>query len=122
MGEQWRSEMHLLGQLRAAMPQKKFVHQFCPYWLAPQSLDIFLPGYDIAVEYQGLQHTRPVEFFGGKKVFEEQEMRDSIKAMLCAENGCTLIEVHPGYVLEDVVRDILAAIEQHSSRDCCTDR
>ena len=115
VGEQWRSEMHLLGQLKAALPQEKFVHQFRPYWLAPQSLDIFLPAYDIAVEYQGLQHTKPVEFFGGKKVFEDQEMRDSIKAMLCAENGCTLIEVHPGYVLEDVIRDILAAIEQHSS-------
>ncbi|MCC3299289.1 hypothetical protein [Arthrobacter caoxuetaonis] len=115
VGEQWRSEMHLLGQLREAMPQEKFVHQYRPYWLAPQSLDIFLPAYDIAVEYQGLQHTRPVEFFGGKKTFEDQEVRDIVKAMTCAENGCTLIEVHPGYVLEDVVRDILAAIEQHNS-------
>ena len=110
IGEQWKSEMALLNRLREALPQETFVHQHRPYWLAPMSVDIFLPAHKIAVEYQGAQHSAPVDFFGGEDRFYLQQDRDIQKRLLCEDNGCILIEVHPGYCLDDVADSVRAAI------------
>lgn len=110
IGEQWKSEMGLLKELRAELPEETLVHQHRPYWLAPMSLDIFLPAHNIAVEYQGAQHSAPVDFFGGKDRFEIQQDRDIQKRLLCEDNGCILIEVHPGYSLDAVADNVRAAI------------
>ena len=91
------------------------LHQARPWWLAPQSLDIYLPRYNIAIEYQGAQHTQPVEFFGGEEAFEQQQERDARKAAACAQNGCALIEVHPRYKLGDVLTRIRNTIAQRTS-------
>ena len=37
--------------------------------------------------------------------------RDARKRELCQANGCQLIEVHPGYVLDEVLAEIRKAIE-----------
>ena len=42
--------------------QKKFKD-----WLGAQSLDFYLPEYNIAIECQGLQHYKPVDFAGKRK-------------------------------------------------------
>ncbi|TWP32449.1 hypothetical protein [Leekyejoonella antrihumi] len=43
-------------------------HQVRPPWLALQSLDIVFRGHSLAaVEYQGVQHSSPVDFFGGRR-------------------------------------------------------
>jgi hypothetical protein len=110
VGERWLSERALFERLRDAFPGEKILHQFRPWWLRPQSLDIYLPDHNIAIEYQGAQHTRPVEFFGGEEAFEDVQMRDLYKRQLCEENGCTLIEVHPGYLLDEVVAQVRASI------------
>ena len=104
------SEIRLLRQLRDAFPDERLEHQVRPWWLSPQSLDIVFHGRDIAIEYQGVQHSRPIEFFGGPSAFEKQQERDAIKRWLCEEHGMTLLEVHPDYLLEDVVREIRDAL------------
>lgn len=53
--------------------QKKFK------WLGRLSLDFFLPKYNIAIECQGGQHYKPVNFFGGIKKFIKQKERDKRK-------------------------------------------
>lgn len=117
VGEQWKSEMALLTQLRQALPEVKFVHQFRPWWLTPQSLDIYLPAHNIAVEYQGAQHTAPVEYFGGEEKFDTQQFRDYQKRQSCKEYDCVLIEVHPGYDLADVVESISTAIDSQQASE-----
>jgi hypothetical protein len=82
-----------------------------PWWLGPQSLDILFHGRGIAVEYQGAQHSHPVEFFGGTVAFQKQQERDATKRRLCAQNGVLLFEVHPDYVLEDVIAQIRRALD-----------
>jgi hypothetical protein len=57
------------------------------------TLGYFFPKRRIAIEYQGIQHSKPVEFFGGADAFERQAKRDEKKAKLCEENGCVLIYV-----------------------------
>ncbi|MFC9352877.1 hypothetical protein [Arthrobacter sp. NPDC057013] len=112
VGEGWVSEMALLREIQAAFPDERVVHQGRPGWLAPQSLDIYLPKRNIGIEYQGAQHAGPVEYFGGAKAFELQQERDARKSGLCDAFGCQLIEVHPGYRIEEVVAHVKNAISK----------
>jgi len=103
IGEGWVSEVELYRQLREEFAETRVIHQGRPRWLGRQSIDIFLPQWSIAVEYQGEQHHRPVGRFGGEAAFATQQERDERKRLLCAENDVTLIEVMPGYEFAEVV-------------------
>ena len=65
--------------------QKKFK------WLNGKSLDIFIPQYNIAVEYQGRQHFIPIDYFGGEKSFKSQYKRDIDKYNECKEHNIHLL-------------------------------
>lgn len=45
------------------------------------------------IEYDGEQHYRPVELFGGKGTFEGTQHRDAIKTKYCADNGIPLLRI-----------------------------
>ena len=60
-------------------------------WLGLQSLDFYLPKYNVAIEYQGGQHFYPIEYFGGEKSLQENRRRDILKNELCAENNCKIL-------------------------------
>lgn len=56
-----------------------------------QSIDIYLPDFNIGIEYQGRQHFIPVSRFGGSSEYEKTVERDKRKLKKCAENGVKLI-------------------------------
>lgn len=60
-------------------------------WLGRQKLDFYLPQYNIAIECQGVQHFKPVEYFGGEATFKGIVERDKIKKELCEEHGIKLL-------------------------------
>ena len=60
-------------------------------WLRKQSLDFYLPEYNIAIECQGSQHFQPFEYFGGEKRHKKRLELDKLKKQLCEENGVKLI-------------------------------
>ena len=65
-------------------------------WLGLQSLDFYLPDYNVAIECQGEQHFKPVDFAGkgkewAERSYEENVRRDEYKQKLCIENGITLL-------------------------------
>lgn len=60
-------------------------------WLGNQSLDFYLPDYNIAIECQGFGHYSPVDAFNGVKGYEKMCQLDKIKAKKCFENGVKLI-------------------------------
>lgn len=62
-------------------------------WLKMQRLDFYLPDYNIAIEYQGEQHFKPVKYFGGEKRFIDRKERDNRKKKLCEQNGVDIIYV-----------------------------
>lgn len=45
------------------------------------------------IEYDGAQHFRAVEFFGGEKGFRYRRQNDAIKTQYCADNGIPLIRI-----------------------------
>ena len=79
IGEGWVAETELFYKLKEYFPGERIVNHARPVWLAPQHLDIYFPETNIGIEYQGLQHQKPVEYFGGQKAFEKQQERDGRK-------------------------------------------
>lgn len=67
--------------------QKKFD------WLGRQSLDFYLPDYNIAIECQGIQHFEPKNFFGGDNGLEVIIKRDNKKLKKCLSNNIEMIYV-----------------------------
>lgn len=67
-------------------------------WLGRQSLDFYLPEHNIAIECQGMQHFKPVDF-GGKgqewanESFKENKKRDDRKLQHCLNNNIKMIYV-----------------------------
>lgn len=45
------------------------------------------------IEYQGIQHYKPVETFGGYEQFVSQKLVDNIKKQYCLNNNIKLIEI-----------------------------
>jgi len=60
--------------------------QFLPF-------DFYLPEYNICIEYDGIQHFKPIEIWGGVKSLKENQKRDKIKTDYCKENNIYLIRI-----------------------------
>lgn len=73
-------------------------------WLGKQSLDFYLPDYNIALECQGIQHYEQVEAFGN--TLKEIQTRDKYKYRKCKLRG-----VQIRYIKYDTV-DIRAKIKK----------
>lgn len=58
------------------------------------------------IEFDGEQHYRPVEFWGGEKQFELQKLRDEIKTQYCKDSDIPLLRIP--YWDFDNIEDILA--------------
>ena len=54
-------------------------------------LDFYLSEYNIAIECQGIQHFKPIDFFGGEESFVKTIKRDETKHRLCREHDIDVI-------------------------------
>lgn len=86
----WKSEQQVYAIVRKEYEDA--IYQYRAEWLGRKSLDIYIPSLNTAIEYQGIQHYKPLEIFGGEENFKIQQQRDMEKKNLCAENGVRLIE------------------------------
>jgi hypothetical protein len=101
----WVSEEMLATAIKSLFGKEYVEMHATPAWLSPQHLDIYLPKYQLAVEYMGIQHYEPVEYFGGQKGFEQTVKRDERKKELCSKAGVTLIYVtHKDDIGESAVK------------------
>jgi hypothetical protein len=55
--------------------------------------DIFIPEYNILIEYDGIQHFKPVKYFGGEEVFKKTVENDNIKDEFAKKKGIKLIRI-----------------------------
>lgn len=65
--------------------------------------DFYLPDYNACIEYDGEQHFRPVEYFGGKQAFYKRIKRDKIKTDYCFNNNISLLRIRYN---EDVIEKL----------------
>ena len=70
-------------------------------WKLPETqtrLDFYLPKYNIAIEYDGIQHFKPIDFAGkgqkwARERFREDKQRDFLKNKLCHIYKINLIRI-----------------------------
>jgi hypothetical protein len=62
--------------------------------------DFYLPDFNICIEYDGMQHFKPIKFFGGKESFEKLLKNDKIKTEYCLKKGIKLIRI--SYTEKDI--------------------
>lgn len=86
----WTHEVELFKLLKDMYPDT--LYQYRPSWLGRQSLDMYIPSLNTGIEYQGLQHSAAVDFFGGQEALDHRRQLDQQKHDLCVVNGVRLIE------------------------------
>ena len=89
-------ESHLERKVRTLLQNNGFIFesQKTFNWLKNKSnmyLDFYLPEYNVAIECQGEQHFKPIEYFGGEEKYNKQIINDDLKKKLCEENNIKLI-------------------------------
>jgi very-short-patch-repair endonuclease len=70
--------------------QKKF--KDCKYKY-PLPFDFYLIEYDLCIEYDGEQHYKSFDFFGGDKRLKIQQKKDKIKNDFCEKNNINLLRI-----------------------------
>lgn len=71
------------------------------------SFDFYLPNEKICIEYNGQQHYKSCNMFGGEEGFEKQQIRDNIKRQYCKDNGIKLIEIPYTYDTKGKIKEYL---------------
>lgn len=74
--------------------QREYIFQGC-FDKKPLRFDFYIPSMNIAIEYDGIQHFEPIDFFNTKNndTLDDIHRRDKIKNDFCLKNGITLIRV-----------------------------
>lgn len=106
----WKNEITLFTIIKREYPDA--IYQYHATWLKQQSLDVYIPSIKVGVEYQGEQHYKAIDYFGGTTAFEKLKERDLKKKRLCEANNIKLIcwrydEVISKTMLQKKVEDIL---------------
>ena len=58
-----------------------------------QRFDFFIENLNLAIEYNGQQHYKAIDFFGGEKTFKRRQELDEQKRQYCKNNSIKLIEI-----------------------------
>lgn len=76
------------------------IHSINYIWQWPQKIndktlyfDFYLPEYNLAIEFQGEQHYRPIKYWGGDKAFEHRLISDNNKREWCKQQNIHLLEI-----------------------------
>ena len=69
--------------------------------------DFYLPQYNTAIEYQGIQHFEPVEYFGGEEKFVIRVRHDKIKKEYCKTHDIKLYYINYNEVVQDKLDELL---------------
>lgn len=97
-----RGEEEILSFLISEYPNMEYICQFKDNWLEKLSFDFFIPSLQIAIEYQGEQHHKPIDLFGGEESFKKQVERDIRKRNLSILNNVLLVEINYNNKEEDM--------------------
>jgi very-short-patch-repair endonuclease len=77
------------------------------------SYDFYLPNHNLLIEYQGVQHEKPIDFEGkgkkyAKQIFKKQQEHDKRKREYAIINSINLLEIW--YWDFDNIEEILTEI------------
>lgn len=108
IGESWTSETILYYIIKSIFPDKTIIRHFRLDFLKGLELDIFIEEFKLGIEYQGMQHFKPVDYWGGEEAFLKLKERDKRKKEICKSLGIKIIyfkynqSLSPEFVLEKI--------------------
>lgn len=82
-------ELYLTNHAITFEPHKRFAE--LRGLTNPLSYDFYIPSKNLLIEYQGEQHYKPVEVFGGEKAFITQQEHDKQKKEYAEKNNYNLL-------------------------------
>lgn len=91
IGEAWTSETILYYIVETLFPEYTVLRHYRPDFLEGLELDIFIKELNIGIEYQGIQHYKPVRHWGGKEALKKVQERDKKKKQICKKLSVNLI-------------------------------
>lgn len=111
VGEAWTSETILYYLVRSLLPGRIILRHHRPDFLEGLELDIYIPELKIGIEYQGIQHYKPVRHWGGNKALKKCKERDYRKREICKRHNIKLIYFTYDEDLSEKI--VLDRLEQH---------
>jgi very-short-patch-repair endonuclease len=107
---------HLLDKQNIEYIQQFKFHK-CKY-INALPFDFYLPKYNLLIEFDGVQHYKPIEYFGGNDAFNSQIIKDSIKNNHCQDNNLILLRI-PYFINfhkhENIILTVLDYIENNKN-------
>lgn len=91
IGEAWTSETILYYIVKKLFPSHTIHRHYRPDFLKGLELDIYIREMNIGIEYQGMQHYKPIKHWGGKEALEELRKRDKKKKRFCETQKVKLV-------------------------------
>lgn len=70
--------------------------------------DFYLPDHDIVIEYDGIQHFKPIDYFGGVVRLNETKHKDNIKTKYANDNSLNILRIP--YTNYDKINTILNGV------------
>ena len=119
-GKSYRTtELNLLKKLQEIFKhvEYEYTFDFLKSKTSNQTLDYYLPEYNIAIEYQGRQHFKPISVFGGEESYRKTVERDEKKFKKCKEHGIKLYYISfekdlPDTYLDKIYTDVNELINE----------
>lgn len=118
-----KGQTKLYNNLLEIFPDKEIIFEATKKiipWIKSQRIDIYFPDINLAIEYDGKQHFKPIDLFGGQKGFEYTVNQDKIKEKKCEENNCKLFRLRYNYTQSDFL-DLVTNIQNIIKNGCTQD-
>jgi very-short-patch-repair endonuclease len=84
------------------------------------SYDFYVPAHNMLIEYQGIQHYRPIAAFGGEEQFDVQLEHDERKRLYANENGYLLVEIRYDQI-NNIANILNTVLNQNTISNPCID-
>mgnify|MGYP006291484435 CR=1 FL=1 len=101
IGESWFTETMLYKLIQFLFPSLEVIHHYRGAELEGLEIDIWIPELKVGIEYQGIQHYKVVEHWGGKEGLLKRVENDKKKKGICNVLGYMLIEFHHNETLTE---------------------
>ena len=72
----------------------------------PLRYDFYLPDFNSVIEYQGQQHYKNIDYFGGQEGFKCRQTNDKIKREYCADKNISLLELPYSLSSDEIKKEI----------------
>lgn len=70
--------------------------------------DFYIPKQNLCIEFNGIQHYKSIEYFGGIQTTKSQQKRDKIKEVFCLKNNINLLVIKYTDNIENVLKTYLS--------------